>query len=169
MRRVFFFYLELWRSANMPLEGIARTERQAPAVSAILKQTPSPVRGLSLGRWKWEWDWTVQPCWKYSWCTLIYFYLFICLFFNHHWLFQMPRIGPGACWEGEKKGGSFHWSCSHATSCCFWGADACITAANLHPGVTALCGKCTGTRRKPWANTEDQTDTRLDWILEQLV
>lgn len=150
----------------MCLEGIARTERQAPAVSAILKQTPSPVRGLSLGRWKWEWDWTVQPRWKHSWITLIYFYLFI---------FKPPLTVPDAsdwtrCMLGrEKKVVSFHWSCSQATSCCFWGAGACITAANLHPGVAALCGKRTDTRRKPWANTEDQTDTRLDWILEQLV
>lgn len=49
---------------------MARTERQAPAVRAILKQTPSLVRGLSLGLWEWEWDWTVQPCWKYSRSTL---------------------------------------------------------------------------------------------------
>lgn len=85
-----------WRSARTPLEGIARTERRAPAVRAILKQTPSLVRGLSLGLWKWEWDWTVQPCWKYSRST----------FFFPPWMFQMPQIGPGVCWK-EKKSSSF--------------------------------------------------------------
>lgn len=91
---VFFFKRNPeWRSANMPLEGIARTERQAPAVRAILKQTPSPARGLSLGLWKWEWDWTVQPCRKYSRST----------FFPR--TLQMPQIGPSVRWE--EKGGGF--------------------------------------------------------------
>lgn len=96
-----------WRSANTFLEGIARTERQAPAVRAILKQTPSPVRGLSLGLWKWEWDWTVQPCWKYPRST-----------FFSPWMLQMPQIGPGVCWEQwQINVAAFHQSCLQATPC----------------------------------------------------
>ena len=62
-----------WRSASTPSKGIARTKRRAPAVRSIFKQTPSPVRGLSLGLWEWEWDWTVQACWKYSRSPICFF------------------------------------------------------------------------------------------------
>lgn len=45
----------VWSSEDLPiflLEGIARTYRQAPTVSAVLKQTASPAGGLSPGRRK---------------------------------------------------------------------------------------------------------------------
>lgn len=45
----------IWSSEDLPiflLEGIARTYRQAPTVSAVLKQTASPAGGLSPGRRK---------------------------------------------------------------------------------------------------------------------
>lgn len=51
-----------------------RTKRELPEVRAILKQTPSPVRGLSLGLWESEQDWTVLLCGKHSKALLLLFH-----------------------------------------------------------------------------------------------
>lgn len=123
----------------MPLEGIARTERQAPAVRAILKQTPSPVRGLSLGLWKWEWDWTVQACWKYSRSTFFFFFFFT------PWMFQMPQIG-----RMKKTQSPFSLKLFVNISHLHWGANICIKPENLPDSVTALLGK--GSRASKYKN-----------------
>lgn len=88
-----------WRPASSLLKGTARTGRRAPAVKAVLKQTPSPVRGLSLGLW--EWDWTVQHCWK-----ILHKHLYCeC----SRWL----RLEP-VCVRGKIPS---HWSCLQETFC----------------------------------------------------